>query len=292
MNTAERGGRKMTLRQSTTDPDIPVGGLAFFGSEVRFAREHAGMTQTQLALATAYDRTYVSHVENGSLLGSAQFAESCDRVFQTSGYFGRLAERIRERNHPDWFLPYVALEKAAASISDYSNTFLMGAVQTPEYAEAIFRSASPRKSDDEIKAHVEARLSRREVTDRKSPPHFWLIIHEAALRIPVGSPKIMAAQLDYVLERASEPHFTFQVLPFRAGAPAAEIPFTLLSPTMNDESPVLYSETTGKGHINDSQEAVREWAGKFDHMRASAVSEADSLRLIHQIRREHECTDG
>ncbi len=63
------------------------------------------MTQTQLALATAYDRTYISHVENGSLLGSAQFADSCDRVFQTNGYFGRLAERIRERNHPDWFLP-------------------------------------------------------------------------------------------------------------------------------------------------------------------------------------------
>ncbi|MFI2030321.1 helix-turn-helix domain-containing protein [Streptomyces buecherae] len=292
MNTAERGGRKMTLRQSTADPDIPVGGLAFFGSEVRFAREHAGMTQTQLALATAYDRTYVSHVENGSMLGSAQFAEACDRVFKTSGYFARLAARIRESGHPDWFLPYVALEKTAASISDYSSTFLMGAVQTPEYAEAIFRTGWPREDDEAIMTRVEARMARREVTERQSPPHLWLIVHEAVLRIPVGGPKVMAAQLDYVLERASEPHFTFQVFPFRAGAPAAEVPFTMLSPSSDEERPVLYSETTGRGHINDSQEAVREWAGKFDHLRASAESEADSLRLIHQIRREHECTDG
>ncbi|MEU3958714.1 helix-turn-helix transcriptional regulator [Streptomyces buecherae] len=282
----------MMPRQSTEEPDIPVGGTAFFGSEVRFAREHAGMTQAQLALATAYDRTYVSRVENGRLLGSAQFAESCDRVFKTSGYFKRFAKRIREGNHPDWFLPYVALEKEAASISDYSSTFLMGALQTPEYAKAIFRAASPHKSNAEIKTQVDARLSRREVTERESPPHCWLIMHEAALRIPVGSPKIMAAQLEYVLERASEPQFTFQVLPFRAGAPAAGIDFTMLSPTVDEDQPVLYSETTSKGgHLNDSQDAVREWSGKFDHLRASAVSEADSLRLIHQIQREHACAD-
>ncbi|MBB5938214.1 helix-turn-helix domain-containing protein [Streptomyces zagrosensis] len=282
----------MMPHQTTKDPAAPVGGIAFFGSEVRHAREHAGMTQAQLALAAAYDRTYVSRVENGSLLGSEQFAESCDRVFATSGYFTRLATRIREHGHPDWFRPYVALEKEASAISDYSTIFLMGAVQTPEYAEAVFRASRPYEGNEAIKTRVDARMARREVTQRQSPPQFWLIVHEAALQVPVGGAKVMAAQLDYVLERAVEPHITVQVLPFRAGAPTTDMPFTMLSPTASDEGPVLYSETTGTGHVNDSQEAVRRWAGRFDHMRASAASEADSLRLIHKIRREHECTDG
>ncbi|MFT2018736.1 helix-turn-helix domain-containing protein [Streptomyces sp. 796.1] len=276
----------------TEIPSQPIGGIAYFGSEVRFAREYAGMTQAQLAIATAYDRTYISRVENGALLGSELFAQACDRIFKTSGYFERLRNRISEHGHPDWFRPYVALEKEAAEIADFSTTFLMGAFQTPEYAEAIFRASHPRESIEGINARVAARMERRAVLDRPSPPQFWLIVHEAVLRIPVGSPKIMADQLEYVLERAAEPHVTVQVFPFRAGAPATGRPFTMLTPAAEDEGPVLYAETTGTGHINDSQEAVRIWAGRFDHLRASAASEADSLRLIQQIRREHECTDG
>lgn len=273
-------------------PSQPIGGIAYFGSEVRFAREYAQMTQAQLALATAYDRTYISRVENGSLLGSELFAQACDRIFKTSGYFERLRNRISEHGHPDWFRPYVALEKEAAEIADFSTTFLMGAFQTRAYAEAIFRASHPSDSVEAINTRVTARMERRSVLDRPSPPQFWLILHEAVLRIPVGSPQVMAAQLEYVLEMAEEPHVTIQVLPFRAGAPAAERSFTMLSPIADDEGPVLYSETTGTGHINDSQEAVRAWAGRFDHLRASAASAADSLRLIQQIRREHACTDG
>ncbi|WEV26941.1 helix-turn-helix transcriptional regulator [Streptomyces sp. 71268] len=49
---------------------------AFFGSEVRHAREHAGMTQLELATEAGYERTYVVRVESGTLFGSEHFAET------------------------------------------------------------------------------------------------------------------------------------------------------------------------------------------------------------------------
>lgn len=263
----------------------PANGLEWFGQELAAALEHKGATQQELADFTGYKPPYVSKVKTGQALASPHFADGCDRFFNTSGYFARLLIRISQHGHPEWFVPYVELEKSAAKIEDYSTSFVMGMLQTPEYAEAVFRAAHPRETDSQIKARVELRLRRREVLERTDPPLLWVIFHEAVLRTSVGTPGVMAGQLQHLAVMAESPHVTLQVLAFGAGAPASGLPFILLTP--DDGARVLYSETTGNGYVNDSPSAVRDWSATYDRLRATAESEKRSLTLIHSIMEEH-----
>jgi transcriptional regulator with XRE-family HTH domain len=264
----------------------PEDGAAYFGREVMHARKHKGMSQQELAEAAGFERTYVTRVEGGTRMASQRFAEACDRIFGTPGTFVRLRHRVSERNHPGWFVPYVKLEMAAAVINDYSNVFVMGMLQTPAYAEAIFRAAHPRKDNGQIKALIDTRLRRYEVMEGEKPPLLWVIVHESVLRTVVGSRAVMAEQLAHLVAvGASNPHVTLQVLPFNSGAPATNLAFILLS--QEDGPSVLYSETMERGHVTDSVTAVADASAVYDRLRAAALSEERSLDLMRMIAKEH-----
>ncbi|WP_416972338.1 helix-turn-helix domain-containing protein [Streptomyces sp. 4F14] len=267
------------------DESEPVDGLEWFGREVAAALEHKGATQKALAVATGYKEPYVSKVVNGKALASPHFADKCDCFFNTPGSFGRLLVRVSERGNPGWFVPYLQLEKESAKIEDYSTSFIMGILQTPEYAEAVYRAARPRETEDQIKALVELRMRRREILEQPEPPILWVILHEAVLRTVVGDRGVMVGQLQHLAAMSAIPHVTLQVLPFAAGAPASGQSFNLL--TQENGATVLYSETAGRGFVNDSTSDVRTWSDTYNRLRAAAESEADSLALIHSIMEEH-----
>lgn len=263
----------------------PANGAAYFGEEVKALREALGLSQEKFADRLHYQQAQVSKVENGAVLASEAFAEAMDRVAGTPGTYTRLRAKLSKQGHPEWFIPYVELEKTAAKVEDYSNAFVMGALQTEQYAAAVYRAAHPRETDAQIKYRVELRLRRHEVLEREAPPLLWVILHESVLRAVVGSSAVMVGQLEHLLTMAASPHVSLQVLPFTAGAPASGLPFTLL--TQADGTTVLYSETAGQGHVNDSTTAVREWTATYERLRASAESETRSLRLIRSIMEEH-----
>jgi transcriptional regulator with XRE-family HTH domain len=263
----------------------PANGAAYFGEETKALRETLGLSQGAFADKLHYQQAQVSKVENGVVLASEPFAAAMDRVAGTPGVYARLRAKLSKQGHPEWFIPYVELEKTATKVEDYSNVFVMGALQTAEYAEAVYRAAHPRETDAQIKHRVEVRLRRREILEREAPPLLWVILYESVLRAVVGSPAIMVGQLEHLLRMAASPHVSLQILQFQAGAPASGLPFTLL--TQADGTTVLYSETTGQGHVNDSTAAVRDWTATYERLRASAESEARSLRLIHSIMEEH-----
>ncbi|KRV48471.1 DNA-binding protein [Wenjunlia vitaminophila] len=265
---------------SAPERSTPLDGAAFLGQEVRYARERAGLTQQELADETCYDRTYVSRVEGGSRLASERFAAACDRAFQTSGYFARLRGRVSEQGHPEWFVPYLRLEQEAAAICDYSNAFVMGIVQTPAYAEAVFRATHPREDAEQIRARVDARMHRHDILDRPTPPLLWVVLHEATLRTVVGGPEVMRDQLRRLVAETESPHVTIQVFPFRAGAPASHVPFTLLR--QDDGATVAYSETLVTGHVTDSATSVVDAQAAYDRLRATALSPEDSLAFIRE----------
>lgn len=263
----------------------PANGAAYFGNEVKALREALGLSQEKFAERLHYQQAQVSKVENGTVLASEAFAEALDRVAGTPGTYARLRAKLSKQGHPEWFIPYVELERTAAKVEDYSNAFVMGALQTAEYAEAVYRAAHPRESDAQIERRVELRLRRQEVLARDAPPLLWVILHESVLRTVVGSSAVMVGELEHLLRMAANPHVSLQVLRFTAGAPASGLAFTLL--TQADGTTVLYSETAGQGHVNDSTTAVREWTATYERLRAWAESEARSLSLIHSIMEEH-----
>ncbi|MFI1018076.1 helix-turn-helix transcriptional regulator [Streptomyces sp. NPDC020965] len=263
----------------------PANGLEWLGHEIEEALRHKGAKQRDLAEATGYKEPYVSKVKSGKAMPSPQFVEGCDRFFDTSGYFARILMRVSRRGHPSWFVPYLNLERAAQNVSDYSNAFVMGMLQTPAYAEAVFRSTHPRESDERISARVEARVGRRVVMERKSPPLLWVILHESVVRTLVGGRSTMVEQLEHLAAVGSTPHISLQVMPFNGGAPSSSLPFTLL--TQKGGAPVLYSETRELGHVNDSAAAVESAQAAYDRLRAAALSPERSQALFQQIAEEY-----
>ncbi|MEU3629457.1 helix-turn-helix domain-containing protein [Streptomyces fradiae] len=264
----------------------PANGAAYFGEETRALREALGLSQERFAERLHYRQAQVSKVENGTVLASDAFAEAMDRVAGTPGVYARLRAKLSKQGHPEWFMPYITLEEAASGITDYSCTFLMGLLQTQEYAAAVIRAAFPRETDDQITARVELRMRRQEVMERDEPPLLWAVIHEAVLRAHVGGQAVMIGQLEHLAERMASPHVTVQVLPYSAGAAPSHLPFTLLS--LNDVPRAVYTESAAHGgQMDDTSSVVTKAVGMFDRLRMAALSEDASLTLIRQITEDH-----
>ncbi|MEU4259972.1 helix-turn-helix transcriptional regulator [Streptomyces fradiae] len=264
----------------------PANGAAYFGEETRALREALGLSQERFAERLHYRQAQVSKVENGTVLASDAFAEAMDRVAGTPGVYARLRAKLSKQGHPEWFVPYVTLEESASAITDYSCTFLMGLLQTAEYATAVFRAAHPRESEDTIKERVELRMRRQAVMERDEPPLLWVVVHEAVLRTRVGGRAVMTAQLEHLTALTASPHITVQVLPYSAGAAPSHLPFTLLSSSGAPHSVYTESATHG-GQMDDTTSLVAGAVGMFDRLRMAALSEDASLTLIRQITEDH-----
>ncbi|MER0242173.1 helix-turn-helix transcriptional regulator [Streptomyces sp. HSW2009] len=270
-------------RKGSTGPD----GAAYFGAEVRALREALGLSQEQFATKCHYNQCQVSRVECGAVLASEAFAEAVDKAAGTPGTYQRMRNRLARRDNPAWFVPYIVLEESASAITDYSCTFLMGLLQTPEYATAVMRAHFPRETDEQIKARVELRMRRQEALHRENPPLLWVIMHEAVLRTCVGDASVMATQLRHLIELAESPHVTLQVLPFHAGAAPSHLPFTLVE--LDGKPHAVYSESpTHGGQVDDSPTAVASAVGALDRLRMAALPEQQSLALIRKIMEEHQ----
>lgn len=266
----------------------PANGLEWFGQELAAALEHKGATQQELADFTGYKPPYVSKVKTGQALASAHFADGCDRFFNTSGYFARLLIRISQHGHPEWFVPYLRLEEKASRVLDFSPFLIMGLLQTPEYAEALYRAAHPRDPAVVINEKVALRLQRRNVWERPDPPLLWVVLDESCLRREVGGPAVMRGQLEHLLTEAQSPHITVQVLQYDSGAPPAAEAFTLLTFGDDDSAPVLYAEAMGMGRVIDSASVVAIGTDRYERLRADALSPEKSLRALREAIKEHE----
>ncbi|MBZ4318772.1 helix-turn-helix domain-containing protein [Streptomyces huiliensis] len=262
-------------------PGEPLSPARQFGEEVKAAREARGWSQEQLAAALHCGQPYVSKVERGEQLASAAFAAQCDRVFGTPGTYARMRRRAADAGYPMWFIPFVQLEREARAVCDYSRVFVLGILQTREYAEAIFRAAHPEETDAEIAARVEERLRRREVFDGPQPPSMWVILHESVLWSNVGGPDVMRAQLEYLLVAAESPHITLQIFPATGPTPARGSSFSLF--IRQDKTDVLYEETYTQGQTNEVAQIVAEARSAFDRLRADALPLDDSLTLIRNV---------
>ncbi|MFF2375203.1 helix-turn-helix transcriptional regulator [Streptomyces xiamenensis] len=269
-------------------PPAHLNPLQRFGWDVKQVRLARNLRQKSLGKAVGYSEAYVSRVEAGKLLPkpSEKFAKGCDSVFDTGELFTGLLRRIDEGDHPSWFVPYLNLERQAARILDYSANLFMGILQTEEYARAVFRAAHPREEEAVIDGKVAARIRRREVFEKTTPPSLWVILHEACLRTVVGGAAVMARQLEHLVRCAHSTSIDIQVMPFSAGAPAAYMmPFTLLK--FGGSPAVVYSDDPRGGRLYDSDGTVAWALDNYDRLRAHALSPDASLVLIESVSKEY-----
>ncbi|MFI6644239.1 Scr1 family TA system antitoxin-like transcriptional regulator [Streptomyces sp. NPDC050504] len=271
------------MKDSTSDENLNP--LVSFGEDLRAIRVAKKMTMKTLGKHVGYSESYVSRIENGLLTPSPRFVNGCDQVFGMGDVLARQYKRLVSGLSPSWLAPFLEHERRAREVRDYSIGFLPGFAQTPAYAEAAFRATHPHEDAEQIAARVEERIKRRSILDRSPRPLVWLTIHESALRMVVGSPAVMAEQLEFLIALTESSHVVVQVYPFQVAVPATGKAFILL--TVGGAQTYLYAEAVGRGVLSNASEEVHHWRRVFDRLCADAESPARSIRLITEMIEEY-----
>lgn len=122
-------------------------------------------------------------------------------------------------------------------------------------------------------------MDRTQLLKDATRPVYWAVLHETALRVPVGGPTAMAQQLDRIAAMVRERKALVQVLPFSAGAhPAMGKMMWLME--FEDAPPTVYTEAVYSGNLLDDPALVRRTRADYDLLRAAALSPEASLALI------------
>ncbi len=265
-------------------------------AELRRLREDSGLSVSDVAKTLDWQASRISRIENRQSGISAPDLRKLLEVYQVAdqdyrAYLAELARRVNERG---WWQKYagmigsqyadlISLEAEARAIRTYEQELVPGLLQTPEYAQAIFRVGRPNDTSEEIKRWVEVRIERQEILDRPDPPppRFSVVISEGALRRPVGGYDVMRRQLEYLMRPRDRANVTVQVLPFDAGAhPAMVAPFTMMAfPDPEDLGVVNVESATGALFLEEPAE-LRIYDEIWGTIQASALSPDDTQAFL------------
>lgn len=155
-----------------------------------------------------------------------------------SGWFEAYGDVI-----PKGFGLYLDCEPEANKISIYDSEVIPGALQTPDYAEAIFigEGASRAEVDRQLVARLERQA--RYWAQRPSDARLHVVLNQGALARQVVGHVTMGRQLDRLREIGEWDEVEIRVLPWSAGAHAAIYgSYTIFQFADSQDPDVIYLE--------------------------------------------------
>ncbi len=209
---------------------MPTARQLRFGTELRKLREGAGLNATEAAKHLGIRQTQISNLEAGRIGASPERVRALADLYGCAdeSYVEALVGMTGERRRGWWeeyreilpgsLLDLAELEHHAHGLGGAVTTHIPGLLQTAEHAREIFRHAVQALTPPDIEHRVSFRLKRQAVLFGERPIPYRALIHEAALRIPVGGSTVARAQLAHLLTMSELDHMTIRVIPFTAGA--------------------------------------------------------------------------
>jgi transcriptional regulator with XRE-family HTH domain len=264
---------------------VKTSALEAYATQLRAWRKKNGWSQVDLAARLIYSDALVSAIETMTKTPTLDFARRCDEVFEAPGTFIVLHTLLSREAWPSYYAPVIDFEDQAIRIHEWELRVIPGLLQTEDYARSVISAGTPRITQVELDRKVNARLDRQRILERDKPPMYWTVLSEGALRQVIGSPAIMAAQLDKLIEANNSPDVVVQVFPFTAhDHPGPDGPMQVFD--MPDATSVAYMECNGGGMITETPEAVSDIMTKLNMIRAAALPPRESMALLRQIRSE------
>ncbi|MFI6960444.1 helix-turn-helix domain-containing protein [Streptomyces sp. NPDC050255] len=257
-----------------------------YGEELKLRRIAAGLTQEALGEMVVCSPTLISHYEAGRRLPSPEDAQRIDRALGTDGFFARWLEDL-DSKYADHFASVAELETQATLIQQFALSLVPGLLQTEGYARALFQTVRPNYRPDEVDKDVVIRTERSRILDGPLAPVLWTMLDEAVLRRQVGSPQVMAEQLNKIADMAATGRLRLHVLPFGAGAHSLQEGLASLM-SFADAQPVAYVEGYLTGNLMDDPAMVKACRTVYDLALSDAMSHQDSLALVRAAAEEHE----
>jgi transcriptional regulator with XRE-family HTH domain len=283
------------------DPNDPVGGPTVsrivLGTQLRRLREAVGISREAAGAAIRASHAKISRLELGrvgfkerdivDLLTLYGVTDQRQRV----AYLGLAAQaNVRgwwQQNSdllPGWFEMYIRLEQEASIIRTYQVQFVPGLLQSPEYARAVILAGHRSVPAHDLDRRVQLRVDRQKMLTEPGAPQFWAVLDEATLRRPYGSAAIMRGQLTHLMEMATLPNVTVQVLPFRFGGHAAAGgPFTILRFAERDLPDVIYLEQLNSAVYVDKRSDVEDYLTVMELVSVQAETPERSTAVLREL---------
>ena len=185
------------------------------GSKLRQLRLAAGKDVADVVTAGLASKAKMSRIEGGK--GPVKIADVRALCWlygasaETTEALAALAPGTQQEDWwetyenvvvPDWFGLYVGLEQSASRLRCFDPELVHGLLQTEDYARAVI------ESEDTLEPKVIAqRLQFRMDRQRRvlnGHPDLTVVLGAGALSLVVGSPDVMAAQLDHMRQLARD----------------------------------------------------------------------------------------
>jgi transcriptional regulator with XRE-family HTH domain len=260
-------------------------------TELHRLRVAAGVTQTAVARAHEWSPSKVHRIEKGlvsvsrpDLLALLNYYAVTDE--ETVANLLELARLSRNQAMPfadyrDVFTPemirFLGYEASASAISELELLVIPGLLQTPEYTRVLIADVHGVEGD-RVEKFVESRRTRQQILDQPSPPTLSLIVDEAVLSRRIGGVATMERQLAHLLDMASRPAVSVQVLPLSSGAhPGLRGAFTLLRFAAENDPDVVYTENRRGDSIFENEEEITGVYRRLFHDLEKHASPPDEL---------------
>jgi hypothetical protein len=250
------------------------GAVTHFGRQVRKERLARGWSIHELASRTGIAAGHLSRIENGKRPPTEKIATVCDSVFpERRGWFTEYYAESRTWMPPG-FRDWPEIENKASNLAEWSPSIAPGMLQTADYARGLLETA-PGATPEIVSARLANRMDRqRRVLFRSEPPTAIYIVDHAALYRLVGSPEVMAGQMQHLSDVARLPNVAVQVLPAMAH-PATQSGFMIA-----DDAG--YTEHVLGGLVYTEVETVTALRRLFDTLRAECYRASESAAIIRR----------
>ncbi|WP_299537856.1 helix-turn-helix transcriptional regulator [uncultured Streptomyces sp.] len=259
---------------------------AALGRTLRWLRERAGKSLSQVAEETRYDKSYLSRMETGKRLSKLAVMEDLDRYYDCGKLLCGLWRVARKEVFKDRYKEFMRLEQTARIMHVFT-LGIPGLLQTEEVARALLSGDQETEAEaDQVEEQVIARSGRQQLLHRTPAPSARFIIDEYALCRPVRDGTSWQEQLGHLLDVAELPMVTLQILPFAAGAHhLMDGSLTLL--WQDDGSAVAYTEGNHCAELKEDVDDVTRARLSYDRLRDLALPPADSAAFVRGVLKEH-----
>ncbi|MFP8942968.1 helix-turn-helix domain-containing protein [Streptomyces fenghuangensis] len=265
------------------------------GAELRRLREQAGLSATRAGELHGTTQARISGIESGGYPVSAERVRALARLYSCTDQtlIDALASMTGGRTRGWWeeyreILPAGALELAelehfARSVRIASAVHLPGLLQTADHARALFQDVVPALSPPEVEHLVSHRIKRQAVLYGERPTPLTAIIHEVALHMGFGGPKVAQEQLRHLLTMNEQEHVSLKVIPFGTGSypssGAGIVYFAAEVPQLD----TVQVDTDTHSEFVDAQPQLARYRAVLDKLESNALEPVPSRDLIHGI---------
>ncbi|MEU8176364.1 helix-turn-helix transcriptional regulator [Microbispora hainanensis] len=256
--------------------------LRELGDLLRRLRKDAGLTGKDLAQRAGVAQPTISRMETGRLLPTPETVERVSAALQLNDNARVELDTllVRLRDEVSRLRGGLAGREAANAarvrssrwLAVFSSAMIPALLQTAEYARLAVAIGRDVDEDDAAKAAA-VRVDAQAVLFEEGR-RFAFVLTEGAVRTWPGSPSLMLAQLDRLVQVSTLPHVRLGVVPWKVEAPI----FPLHGFTVFDGSVSVVESLTGDLTLTEAAEvgAHEEVFGAF----ADAAVYGDELRAL------------